>query len=65
MWCGTEDIQVKCNAANTVFNGNCGPEAIRVWLPALPHRIVQNKHDGMMCTVSVTVQYSTIEKYFS
>ena len=27
---------MKCNAANTVFNGNFGPEAIRVWLPALP-----------------------------
>ena len=36
---GTEDIWVKCNAANTVFNGNCGPEAIRVWLPALPPSI--------------------------
>ena len=26
-----QDIWVKCNAANTVFNGNCGPEAIQVW----------------------------------
>ena len=25
--CGTEDIRVKCNAANIVFNGNCGLEA--------------------------------------
>ena len=36
--CGTDDIPVKCNAANTVFNENCGPEAIRVWLPSLPRR---------------------------
>ena len=28
--CGTEDIPLKCNAI-TVFNGNCGSEAIRVW----------------------------------
>ena len=35
--CGTEDIRVKCNAANTVFNANCGLEAIQVWLPFLPH----------------------------
>ena len=34
--CGTEDIRVKFNAVNTVFDGNCGPEAIQVWLPALP-----------------------------
>ena len=36
--CGTEDIPVKFNAANTVFNGNCGPEAIWVWLPSLSSR---------------------------
>ena len=28
MWYG-KHTRVKCNAANTVFNGNCGPEAIR------------------------------------
>ena len=35
--CGTEAVKVKCNAANAVFYGICGQEAIRVWLRSLPN----------------------------
>ena len=56
--CGTEDIRVKCNAPNTVYNGNCGPEAIRVWLLALPHSLasIPNKQLDNLSTSPQDIQ---------
>ena len=56
--CVTEDKQVKCNAANTVFNRNCGLEAIRVWLLSLPrskvHWSIFSRHLGNVMKETLT-----------